>query len=289
MVGQWWSKLFIGFVISFVITSLWQKANYKDKKMVSLTRMQVPAKPTVGSRLGVVGSGLPATTAIKPSHFTSFIKNFIWKGIIFIFICSSLGICFNLSNTIYCDEDTDTETDTDNHISSILEYGDQISPLQALLNNEIAILLLILIHMVIILLVLFNKFYVLGSLNLISKLLAPAGKPAASNSWPAGKPAGLILVKFEKYKIMIDKLGNRFLNILLVINVVFILAYILLLLYINIKLSTNLDDFIDIHNDMKKGIILFINSKFLCLDDKHKNRWYNLNYYSARWVSSRLQ
>jgi hypothetical protein len=177
--------------------------------------------------------------------------------------------------------DTDTDTDTDIDISSILEYGDEISPLQALLNNEIAILLLIIIHMVIILLVLFNKFYVSGSLNLISKLLTKSSTAAAALAAAA--------VKFEKYKIMLDKLGNRFLNILLVINVVFILAYILLLLYINIKLSCNLDDFIDVHNDMKKGIslLLFINSKFLLsLDNKQRNKWYNLYYFIANARSS---
>lgn len=152
------------------------------------------------------------------------------------------------------------DINTDFDIPSILEYGDVLqlscSPLQNILNNEIAILLLILIHMFIIIMIFVNKFYVSGSLNLISKLF--------SNS--------KLLVKFEKYKNIMDKFSNRFLNLLLVINITFIIAYILLLLYVNIKLSSNLDDFIDVHNDMKKGIILFINSKFLfCLDNKHRN------------------
>jgi len=166
-------------------------------------------------------------------------------------------------------KDNDKDINTDFDIPSILEYGDVLSPLQNLLNNEIAILLLILIHIFIIIMVLVNKFYVSRSLNLISKLF--------SNS--------KLLVKFERYKIIVDKFSNRFINLLLVINITFILAYILLLLYINIKLSSNLDDFIDVHNDMKKGIILFINSKFLfCLDNTccgYRNRSCscNLNYY----------
>jgi hypothetical protein len=117
------------------------------------------------------------------------------------------------------------------------------------------------------------------SLNLISRLAAKAASLLFSNKTRASSEA--ILVKFEKYKIIIDKLGNRFLNLLLVINVIFIIAYILILLYVNIKLSSNLDDFIDVayaNNDMKKGIILFINKKFLfCLDNKHRNKCsYNL-------------
>lgn len=172
-------------------------------------------------------------------------------------------------------KDNDKDINTDFDIPSILEYGDVLSPLQNLLNNEIAILLLILIHIFIIIMVLVNKFYVSGSLNLISKLF--------SNS--------KLLVKFERYKIIVDKFSNRFINLLLVINIIFIIAYILLLLYINIKLSSNLDDFIDVHNDMKKGIIVFINSKFLfCLDNTHRNRSCscNLNYYLAVVLTTSL-
>ncbi len=202
---------------------------------------------------------------------------------IFIIICLSLGIYFELFSTIYCDssnaaaatvDENDTDIDNDFDIPSILEYGDIISPLHSILNNEIAMLLLILVHMAIIAMVLFNKFYVSRSSyrkNLISKLFSKS------------------LVKFEKYKPIIDKLGNRYLNLLLVINVTFIIVYILILLYVNIKLSSNLDDFIDVHIEMKKGIILFINSKFLfCLDNKHRNRWYNLNYYLISYYYSKL-
>ena len=46
-----------------------------------------------------------------------------------------------------------------------------MSPLQALLNYEIVICLLILFHIVILILILLNKLYVSGSLNLISKIM----------------------------------------------------------------------------------------------------------------------
>lgn len=223
-------------------------------------------------------------------------------GLILI-LAASLSLCFDLFNKIYCDDESKTENDnykeennkesqnkgkyqedvaaafaaavknndtaTDFDIPSILEAGDEISPLQAILNNEIGLLLLILVHMVIIAMILFNKFYVSKSLNLISKLFRNSK----------------ILVKFERYKIIIDKLGNRFLNLLLIINITCIIVYVLLLLYVNIKLSSNLDDFTDVHNNMKKGMILFINSKFLfCLDYKHRNRCCvscSLKYYLA--------
>lgn len=120
---------------------------------------------------------------------------------------TSLSICFDFFNKIYCDDSCKTENDNNKEgnnkesqnkgkdqeyvaaanaaaknndtsssgneaadaatyfdIPSILESGDGISPLQALLNNEIAFLLLILVHMVIIAMILFNKFCVASCL-----------------------------------------------------------------------------------------------------------------------------
>ena len=134
----------------------------------------------------------------------------------------------------------------DEYIPSILENGDEMSPLQALLNYEIIICLLILFHIVILILILFNNLYVKGSLNLIGKLINKK-----------------MLDKYNKYKVMIEKLGNRFLIILFVINVIFLLGYILLLIYINFELISNLDDYINVHTNMKKSIsILLFNSNF---------------------------
>src|SRR5579885_2565274 len=86
---EWWSKFIIGFVISFVITL------YKDElKNLALGRV----KPS----------------SAEASQFFNFIFNFILKFSIFIIICLSLGICFDLFNIIYCDEtDSETETDTE--------------------------------------------------------------------------------------------------------------------------------------------------------------------------------
>lgn len=138
------------------------------------------------------------------------------------------------------------DSSDDDIISSILEFGDDMSPLQALLNYEIIICLLILFHIVILILILFNKLYVSGSINLISKLINKN-----------------ILVKYEKYKIMVEKLGNRFLILLFIINVIFLIGYILLLIYINFELSSNLDDYINVHNNMKNNIsLLLLSYKF---------------------------
>ena len=130
---------------------------------------------------------------------------------------------------------------SDDNIPSILEFGENVSPLQALLNYEIVIGLLILFHMIILILILFNKLYVSGSIKIFSKLVNKN-----------------ILIKYEKYKVMIETLGSRVLIILFIINVVFLLGYIILLIYINIELSTNLDDYINVHTKMNQSNILLL-------------------------------
>jgi hypothetical protein len=167
----------------------------------------------------------------------------------------STGVGKEIAKNIMKKNENVKDYSDDDKISSILEFGDDMSPLQALLNYEIIICLLILFHIVILILILFNKMYISGSLNLISKLVNKN-----------------ILDKYEKYKVKIEKLGNRFLIILFIINVIFLLGYILLIIYINFELSSNLDDYINVHNKMRKSISIFLaNYKFVPGYDKIKS------------------
>jgi len=139
----------------------------------------------------------------------------------------------------------DVDDGDDKSISSVLEFGENISPLQTLLNYEIVICFLILFHMVILILILFNKLSVLTGMNIFSKLISPN-----------------IKVKFEKYKVMVENLGNRFLMILFIINAIILIFDIFLLIYVNFELSTNLDDYIYVHNKINKSIIYLFLFKF---------------------------
>ena len=68
---------------------------------------------------------------------------------------------------------------------------------------------------------------------------------------------------------MIEKIGNSYLTILIIINVLFILFYLCVIIYVNIELSNNIEDYISVHLNMKKGIIFLI-MKFNIIVKKNK-------------------
>jgi hypothetical protein len=75
-----------------------------------------------------------------------------------------------------------------------------------------------------------------------------------------------------------EKIGKRYLIILIIINVVFILFDLGIIIYANIELSNNIDDFIHVHLNMKNNIImlLFVKSKFIVNKNKmEKNKYFN--------------
>jgi ADP-heptose:LPS heptosyltransferase len=77
---------------------------------------------------------------------------------------------------------------------------------------------------------------------------------------------------------MIEKIGKRYLIILIIINVVFILFDLGVIIYANIELSNNIDDFIQVHLNMKNSIImlLFVKSKFIVNKNKKEtNKSFN--------------
>jgi len=57
---------------------------------------------------------------------------------------------------------------------------------------------------------------------------------------------------------MMGKLGKRYLIILIIINVVFILFDLGIIIYANIELSNNIEDFIQVHLNMKKIVIMLL-------------------------------
>jgi len=52
------------------------------------------------------------------------------------------------------------------------------------------------------------------------------------------------------------QIGSRYLILLIIINVVFILFYIFMIIYANVELSNNIEDYINVHLKMKKGVII---------------------------------
>ena len=204
---------------------------------------------------GIAGAGLggaiiKSTSGLPPLQKAALGVATAIGGSLGVSVSSAVGkeIAKNIINT------HENVTDSSDKIASILEFGDNMSPLQALLNYEIVICLLILFHIVILILILLNKVYVSGSLKVISKIIPKQ-----------------ILDKYDKYKVMIEQISNKFLIILFIINVIFLLGYILLLIYINFEISSHLDDYINVHSKMKKIIsILLVNCKMNEINSDNK-------------------
>jgi hypothetical protein len=149
----------------------------------------------------------------------------------------------------------------DGFIASVLETGDELSPLQMILNYEIILGILILAHMCILVLIPLHKLYVSSVSNLISKFLSPN-----------------IVKKYEKFKEKIEIIGNSYLIILVIINILFILFYVCVIIYANVQLSNNIEEFINVHLNMQKSLImlLFVKSKFIVNKNKiEKNKYFN--------------
>ena len=141
----------------------------------------------------------------------------------------------------------------DGLIPSILESGDELSPLQMILNYEIILGILILLHICILNLIGLHKLYVSSVWNIINKIFSKETTK-----------------KYEKFMKMIEKIGKRYLILLIIINVVFILFDLGVIIYANIELSNNIEDFIQVHLNMKNSIImlLFVKSKFIVNKNK---------------------
>jgi len=110
-----------------------------------------------------------------------------------------------------------------------------------ILNYEILAGFLILVQLGIIILTFLHKLYVASVWKIINKLLS---KETAE--------------KYEKFKKNIEKVGITYLILLIIINVGFILINLFMIIYANVELSNNLDDYINVHLNMKQSVIMLL-------------------------------
>ena len=145
--------------------------------------------------------------------------------------------------------------DGGNFIPSLLDGN--LSPLELLINCEILTNIMILFHILLLVLILIQKFNIKiikqSSVGFISKFL---------NKY-----------KINKVQNFINKLGelnNKYLSLLIIINVIIIIFYVCLNVYINIELSNYLNNYIYVHIKFKttEGCILLL---LLNNEIKYKN------------------
>lgn len=134
--------------------------------------------------------------------------------------------------------------DGGNFIPSVLESYDNLSPLEILINCEILINIMILFYFFLIAIILIQKYNIkifkISSVGLISKIfnMESIRKGGAAD-------------KINKFMEGIGNFSDKYLLLLLLINIFLILFCVLLNIYINIELSNNLDKFIQLHNQFK--------------------------------------
>jgi hypothetical protein len=140
----------------------------------------------------------------------------------------------------------------------------ELSPLEMILNYEIILSVLILVHLCIIIFIGLHKLYISSGLNIISKLFSKK-----------------IAAKYEKFKKMIENIGKTYLIILIIINVILILFYIAVLIYANVELSNNLDAYIDVYLKMKENAMVLLLVKSNSNLIVNKNNIDKFKYFNA--------
>lgn len=126
-----------------------------------------------------------------------------------------------------------------------------------------------------------HKLYYSSGIKIISKFLSKILRKILSKEKAE---------RYENFKVLIEgiieKIGRKYLVILVFINVILILFYISMIIYANVELSNNLDAYIDVHLKMKKGFIMLllvkpnfiVNNKNKMEKFKYFNVWSKLQY-----------
>jgi len=126
-------------------------------------------------------------------------------------------------------------------IPSLLDPNELISPLEKLLNYQLVINLMIFILIIFMLFFIFNRYILKFNLELINKILSKYLSLNFKN-------------KIDKFMNKSNDLNIRFLIVLFVLNGILLLYFIFLNIYITSELIFNLDDYIDVHINIKKKI-----------------------------------
>ena len=177
----------------------------------------------------------------------------------------------------YSDPDPDRVPSPDTTINSPLEDGDYVIPLMGLLGNISLLNICALFVLIIIINIIFNKYISAFYIKLI-KYIVNKYIPIKLN------------IKINKYLDKGANLNNKFMEIMLFINIILLLIIILGNLFLSNHLYENIDDYVLVYNEYKKInknsilLLLVYNNNNL----KIKNRFNLLNTnkkYSSKFIN----
>lgn len=128
-------------------------------------------------------------------------------------------------------------------INSMLEKGDMLSPLEQLLRCQLGLNVLMLTKIFILIMIIYNKLFISSGFSIFSKLF---NLPI----WPSSFK--LIINRFNSLFYKMSHFNNRFFYILFIIISLALIFDIFLSIYIIGELNTNLQEYIDLYNNIKK-------------------------------------
>ena len=120
-------------------------------------------------------------------------------------------------------------------IHSVLEKGDMLTPLEELLKCQLGLNVLMLVEIFILIMIIYNKLFINSSFSIFNKYLYPK--------------------LGDRFKSLFNKMNSfndKFFYIIFIINCLCLIFAIFLSFIIIGSLNTNLQDYIDVYNQIKK-------------------------------------
>jgi len=136
----------------------------------------------------------------------------------------------NISNT-----GDEIQSPVNDFINSVLENGDMLTPLEELLRCQLGLNVLMLAKIFILIAILYNKLFISSGFSIFNKYLYPK-----------------LGVRLKSFSNKMSSFNNRFFYILFIIISLALIFDILLSIYITGELNTNLQEYINVYNNMKK-------------------------------------
>ena len=136
----------------------------------------------------------------------------------------------NISNT-----GDEIQSPVNDFIHSVLEKGDMLTPLEELLKCQLGLNVLMLVEIFILIMILYNKLFINSSFSIFNKYLYPK--------------------LGDRFKSLFNKMNSfndKFFYIIFIINCLCLIFAIFLSFIIIGSLNTNLQDYIDVYNQIKK-------------------------------------
>jgi len=139
----------------------------------------------------------------------------------------------SINSEIISDTGDEIQSPVNDFIHSVLEKGDMLTPLEELLRCQLGLNVIMLVKIFILIAILYNKLFINSGFSIFNKYFKLGDR-------------------FRSLSSKMSNFNNRFFYILFIIISLALIFDIFLSIYITGELNTNLQEYIDVYNHMKK-------------------------------------